>query len=116
MKNAPPTDLTHGVITVLRQKAKALEVYDKCIEHAGQDAELVVLFRVIRRQDVEHVRVLTEALARCLALRPGLGGEEEEKATDRAADDFWGAEEVGDDRLGVSADDEDGAGGLAFGT
>ena len=63
---SPIDDLTFDVITVLQNKAKALEAYGKYLEDASDDEELSELFVRIRRQDEEHVRILKDALARRL--------------------------------------------------
>lgn len=64
--DSPIDDLTYDVITVLQNKAKALEAYAKYIRDAEDDEELRELFEDMRVQDQEHVRVLKEALARRL--------------------------------------------------
>jgi hypothetical protein len=88
---SPIDDLTYDVITVLQNKAKALEAYDKYIRDAELDPELKDLFEQMRAEDVAHVRVLKEALARRLDDELGLDDD----------DDF-----VGDDDEDYDDDDE----------
>jgi rubrerythrin len=59
---SPLDDLTFDILTVLQNKAKALEAYEKYLRDAEDDNELHGLFVRIRDQDAEHVRVLKEAL------------------------------------------------------
>ena len=71
-------DLTYDVITVLKNKAEALEAYETYLRDAEEDEELSTLFRRMRRDDEEHVRVLKEALARRLDDELGYSGRDEE--------------------------------------
>jgi hypothetical protein len=75
---SPIDDLTYDVITVLQNKAKALEAYDKYLSDAESedDDELKDLFTEMRKQDEDHVQVLKEALAR--RLDEDLGYDEDE--------------------------------------
>ncbi|MDB4937622.1 MAG: hypothetical protein JWP87_4594 [Labilithrix sp.] len=84
---SPIDDLTYDVITVLQNKAKALEAYDKYLSDAESedDDELKDLFTEMRKQDEEHVQVLKEALAR--RLDDDLGYEEEEDDEDYEDED-----------------------------
>lgn len=88
---SPIDDLTYDVITVLQNKAKALEAYDKYIGDAEDedDDELKDLFLEMRRQDEEHVLTLKEALAR------------------RLDEDLGYADEGDEDDDGEDYDDED---------
>ena len=88
---SPIDDLTYDVITVLQNKAKALEAYDKYIGDAEDedDDELKDLFIEMRRQDEEHVLTLKEALAR------------------RLDEDLGYADEGDEDEDGEDYDDED---------
>ena len=64
--DSPLDDLTYDVITVLQNKAKALEAYDKYIRDADADDEAREAFEEMKRTDQEHIRVLKEVLARRL--------------------------------------------------
>jgi hypothetical protein len=83
---SPLDDLTYDVITVLQNKAKALEAYDRYIRDAEDDAELRELFGQMRDQDEAHVRVLKEALARRL-LDEDLDIEDDEEPYDEDDED-----------------------------
>ncbi len=85
--SSPLDDLTYDVLTVLHQKAKGLEAYDKYIQDAEDDDELQELFRALRRQDEENVRILTEALAHRLDDELGLEAEEEVEEEDEDWED-----------------------------
>jgi|GEM_PF-1042012 len=91
---SPIDDLTYDVITVLQNKAKALEAYDKYLSDAEGDEELTELFLEMRREDEEHVQTLKEVLLR--RLEDDLGYEDEE-----------GDDEEGDDEEGYEGEDEE---------
>ena len=97
---SPIDDLTFDVITVLREKAKALAAYDKYLgdADADDDDELHELFVSMRKQDEEHVQVLKEVLARRL---------EDDLGYDDADDDDADDDDVDDDLLGEDYDDAD---------
>ena len=97
---SPIDDLTFDVITVLREKAKALAAYDKYLgdADADDDDELHELFVSMRKQDEEHVQVLKEVLAR--RLEDDLGYDDDEDVDD--VDDV-----DDDDVLGEDYDQED---------
>lgn len=76
--DSPVDDLTYDVITVLQNKAKALEAYDKYIADAEDVPELRELFEQMREQDHEHVRVLKEVLARRLEEELDFAEEDED--------------------------------------
>ena len=85
---SPIDDLTFDVITVLQNKAKALEAYDKYLSDAEDedDDELKEVFTEMRKQDEEHVLVLKESLAR--RLDEDLGYSDEEEEVDDEDEDF----------------------------
>ncbi len=98
---SPIDDLTFDVITVLREKAKALAAYDKYLgdADADDDDELHELFVSMRKQDEEHVQVLKEVLARRLEDDLGYDDADDEDAEE---DD-----DVEDDLLGEDYDEAD---------
>ena len=98
---SPIDDLTFDVITVLREKAKALAAYDKYLgdADADDDDELHELFVSMRKQDEEHVQVLKEVLARRLEDDLGYDDADDEDAEE---DD-----DVDDDLLGEDYDEAD---------
>jgi hypothetical protein len=65
---SPSDDLTFDVLTILRNKAKALAAYDQYLADADaeHDDELHDLFTQMRKQDEDDVQVLKEVLARRL--------------------------------------------------
>lgn len=95
---SPLDDLTYDVITVLQNKAKALEAYDKYIRDADEDDEAREAFEEMKRADQEHIRILKEVLARRLDDDLGFSdeddGDDEDYDDDDDEDDF----EAGDHR------------------
>jgi len=83
-------DLTFDVLTVLREKAKALAAYEKYLADADaeDDDELHDLFVVMRKQDEEHVQVLKEVLARRLEDDLGYEDEDVDDVDDDVDDDI----------------------------
>jgi len=100
--DSPLDDLTYDVITVLQNKAKALEAYDKYIRDADEDDEAREAFEDMRRTDQEHIRILKEVLAR--RLDEDLGFTEEDYEAE-AEEDY--DEEEDDDDIADSLDDID---------
>jgi hypothetical protein len=96
---SPIDDLTFDVITVLRNKARALAVYDQYLSDADaeDEDELHDLFIEMRRQDEEHVLVLKEVLAR--RLEDDLGYDDIEDVDDDITDE--------DDDIGEDYDEAD---------
>jgi hypothetical protein len=64
---SPLDDLTYDLVTLLHEKAKALEAYEKYIEDAEIDEEARMVLQELQRQDVDAVRRLRELAARYLA-------------------------------------------------
>ncbi len=97
---SPIDDLTFDVITVLREKAKALAAYDKYLgdADADDDDELHEIFVSMRKQDEEHVQVLKEVLARRLEDDLGYDDTDDEDVDD---------EDVDEDVLGEDYDEAD---------
>jgi hypothetical protein len=85
---SPLDDLTYDVITVLQNKAKALEAYDKYIRDADEDDEAREAFEEMKRTDQEHIRILKEVLARRLDDDLGFSDEEEDDEGFEDEDDF----------------------------
>lgn len=95
--DSPLDDLTYDVITVLQNKAKALEAYDKYIRDADADDEAREAFEEMKRTDQEHIRVLKEVLAR--RLDDDLGFSDDEDYDDDAEDDELDEEDEEDDEI-----------------
>lgn len=62
----PLSHVCYDVVSILYEKSKALEAYDKFIKDAGDDQELSSLLTKIRQDDAGHVEQLKGCLARLL--------------------------------------------------
>ena len=91
--DSPLDDLTFDVITVLQNKAKALEAYDKYIRDADEDDEAREAFEEMKRVDQEHIRILKEVLARRLDEDLGFTDDEDDEEYDDDDEDFDDEEE-----------------------
>jgi bacterioferritin (cytochrome b1) len=69
-------DVLYDVITVLHQKSKGLEAYDKYMQDVQNRDEVREVFEEIRQQDEEAV----QRLEQCLRELIGGGEREEEEA------------------------------------
>jgi hypothetical protein len=94
---SPLDDLTYDVITVLQNKAKALEAYDKYIRDADEDDEAREAFEEMKRTDQEHIRILKEVLAR--RLDDDLGFSDEDEDYDDEDDDDLDDEDDEDEAI-----------------
>jgi hypothetical protein len=96
---SPIDDLTFDVLTVLREKAKALAAYETYLADADadDDDEVRELFVEMQKQDGEHAQVLKEVLAR--RLEDDLGYDDAKDAED--------ADDVDDDAFADDYDDDD---------
>ena len=56
-------NLTYDVITVLHEKSKGLEAFDKYIQDAQSNPEILEIFERMRQQDQELIRELEGHLA-----------------------------------------------------
>lgn len=65
--NYPLDNLTFDLITVLHEKSKALEAYDKYLRDAQNDQQLRQVLERVRDDDQRHVQELQQHLQRCLA-------------------------------------------------
>lgn len=101
--DSPLDDLTYDVLTVLQNKAKALEAYDKYIRDADEDDEAREAFEEMKRSDQEHIRILKEVLARRLDDDLGFSDEEYEDEADDDYDDDVEEEEDEEDEIGVGS-------------
>ena len=71
--NFPLADLTYDVITVLYEKSKALEAYDKYLQDAQGDPQVRQIFEQIRRQDEQSIEQLQPHLGRLIGQQGGKG-------------------------------------------
>jgi hypothetical protein len=99
MANPVLDDLTYDVITVLKNKAEALEAYETYLRDAAEDEELLTLFRRMRRDDEEHVRVLKEALSRRLDEELGYSAADGEEDYDGDDEEEVESSSEPDDRM-----------------
>lgn len=60
-------NLTFDLITILHEKSKALEAYDKYLRDASSDQELSRLLSRIRDEDRNHVQQLQQHLGRVIS-------------------------------------------------
>jgi hypothetical protein len=58
----PLDDLTYDLVTVLYEKSKGLEAYDKYIRDAQNDQQARQLFEQMRQQDEQCIQQLTQRL------------------------------------------------------
>ena len=94
-------DLTYDVITVLQNKAKALEAYDKYIRDADEDDEAREAFEEMKRADQEHIRILKEVLARRLDEDLGFDEDYEDEGDEDDDEDFDDDTDDDDSEVGV---------------
>ena len=67
----PLDDICYDLITVIHEKSKALEAYDKYLSDAQNDNEVRQLLEQIRQQDQQQVQQLSQHLGRLLGQRSG---------------------------------------------
>lgn len=65
----PLSDMQFDIVSVLNEKSKALQAYDKYILDAQPCSQLTELFERIKKDDREHVEQLTSYLTECLNKR-----------------------------------------------
>jgi hypothetical protein len=71
--NFPLSNICYDVITVLHEKAKGLEAYDKYLKDAQSEQEVSQLLQKIRRQDEQAIQELQQCLTKLLG-RQQTGG------------------------------------------
>lgn len=67
----PLDNLTYDLVTILYEKSKALEAYDKYQRDAQDNQEVSQLLQQMRRQDEQHIQQLKQHLSRLLAGEDG---------------------------------------------
>jgi hypothetical protein len=65
-------NVTYDLITVLHEKSKGLEAYDKYLRDAGNDRDIVQCFERIREDDRKHIQELQNRLSQRLVDRQGV--------------------------------------------
>jgi hypothetical protein len=63
----PIDNLTFDLITVIHEKSKGLEAYDKYLRDAQNDQQVRQVLERIRDEDQRHVQELQQHLQRCLS-------------------------------------------------
>lgn len=61
----PISDLQFDVLTIMYEKSKALQAYDKYIRDAKDNSELSSALETIRQDDKKHVELLKQYLGNC---------------------------------------------------
>lgn len=70
--NFPLDNLTYDLVTILYEKSKGLEAYDKYMRDAQGDQECSQLLQQLRQQDEQAVQQLQQHLARLLGNQGGM--------------------------------------------
>lgn len=65
--NFPLDNLTFDLITILHEKSKGLEAYDKYLRDAQNDQQLREVLERIRQDDQRHINELQQHLQRCIS-------------------------------------------------
>jgi len=63
----PLDNLSYDLITIIHEKSKALEAYDKYLRDAQGDQEIASLLNQIRDNDRQHIEQLTQHLGRVIS-------------------------------------------------
>lgn len=74
VSSSPIDDLAYDLVTVLHQKSKALEAYDKYIGDCGGNPEVKQLFEQLKQEDTRAVGMLRDCVAQYLT-KEGQQGE-----------------------------------------
>jgi uncharacterized membrane protein YcjF (UPF0283 family) len=61
-KGFPLDNLTYDLVAVLYEKSKGLEAYDKYLQDAQNNPEVLQLFEKMRQQDEQCIREISEQL------------------------------------------------------
>src|SRR3954463_1464722 len=77
-------NLTYNIITVLHEKSKGLEAFDKYLQDARGEEEIVEIFEQMRQDDQRHIQRLQEALRMQLGSGSEMDVEEIEEEEDAA--------------------------------
>lgn len=70
----PLDNLTYDLITILYEKSKALEAYDKYLQDAQNNQEVRNLLQQIRQQDQQHIQQLQQHLSQLLGNQGSVSG------------------------------------------
>ena len=72
----PLDDLCYDLITIIHQKSKALEAYDKYLQDAQNDNEVRQLLEQVRQQDTQQVQQIKQHLGRLLGQQSGMSSSQ----------------------------------------
>lgn len=70
--NFPLDNLTYDLVTILYEKSKGLEAYDKYMRDAQNDPQCSQLLQQLRQQDEQAVQQLQQHLGRLLGNQGGM--------------------------------------------
>ncbi len=70
--NFPLDNLTYDLITIIYEKSKALEAYDKYQRDAQSNQEISNLLQQIRQQDEQHIQQLQQHLSQLMGSQGGM--------------------------------------------
>lgn len=65
--NFPLDNLTFDLITIIYEKSKGLEAYERYLRDAQEDQQVRQALEQIRNEDQQHVKQLQQHLQRCLS-------------------------------------------------
>ncbi len=65
--NFPLDNLTFDLITIIYEKSKGLEAYERYIRDAQGDQQVRQVLDQIRNEDQQHIKQLQQHLQRCLS-------------------------------------------------
>ncbi len=65
--NFPLDNLTFDLITIIYEKSKGLEAYERYIRDAQGDQQVRQVLEQIRNEDQQHIQQLQGHLQRCLS-------------------------------------------------
>ncbi len=65
--NFPLDNLTFDLITIIYEKSKGLEAYERYIRDAQGDQQVRQVLEQIRNEDQQHIKQLQQHLQRCLS-------------------------------------------------
>jgi len=68
----PLDNMTYDLITIIYEKSKGLEAYDKYMSDAQGNQELSNLLQQMRQQDMQSVQQLQQQLHQCLMNQGGM--------------------------------------------
>lgn len=80
--NYPLDNLTYDLITILHEKSKGLEAFDKYMKDAQKNSEIRQMLEQIRSQDEQMIQQLQQHLATLLGQSAGGGATRKATASE----------------------------------